>query len=88
MVAFVTSMLRDPLRADRTELIVVDSHAAHDPRRCNNNDYGSDTGTSDQYRCEHGAPSLWRMREDFKLLPLFNRRLTATGSVTDGSSWR
>jgi len=84
LVAFVTPMLRDPLRADRTELIIVDPHAAHDPRQGSDDDDGSDTATSDQYRCEHRAASIWRMHEDFKLLLLFNRRLTATGRATDG----
>jgi len=88
MVAFVTSMLCDPLRAERTELIIVDPHAAHDPRHSSNDDDDSDTATSDQYRCEHGAASIWRMHEDFKLVLLFSRRLTATGRVTDGSSRR
>jgi hypothetical protein len=88
MVTFVTPVLCDPLRADRTELIIVDPHAAHDPRYGSNDYDGSDTGTSDQYRCEHGAVSIWRTREDFKLLLLFNRRLSATAWVIDGSSRR
>jgi len=48
-VAFVTPVLRDPLRADGTELIVVDPRAAHDPRQGRNDDDGGDTATSDQY---------------------------------------
>ena len=58
LVAFVTPMLRDPLRADRTELIVVDSPAADDPRQGSNDDDGSDTTASDEHRCEHGAASI------------------------------
>ena len=64
--AFVTPVLGDPLRADRAQLIVVGPCAAHDPRQGGGDD-DSDTATHDQYRCEHGAVSIWRTREDFKL---------------------
>jgi hypothetical protein len=63
MVAFVTPVLRDPLRADGTELI-VDPRAEHDPRQGSNDD--DNTATSDQYRYEHGTASIWRTCEDFK----------------------
>ena len=74
------------MRADRPELIVVDSHAAHDPRQGSYDDDGSDTASSDQYRCEHGAVSIWRTREDFKLLLWFNRRLTAWPGSTPSTA--
>ena len=60
-------MLGDPLRADCTELIVVHPCATDNPRHCGNNDGGGDTTASDQDKCEHGAESIWRTREDFNL---------------------
>jgi len=81
MIAFVTPMLGNPLGADRAEVIVGDSYAAHDPRETGSDDDSGDTAAGEEDRCEHGAVSIWGTREFFKRLEC-SGKLNRTGVLT------